>query len=221
MSETLTRPSTVRHPDCFFIGGQWVAPSARTVINVFDSASEEVFLTVAEAQAEDIDRVVAAAREAFDNGPWPRMTPRERAVYLNRIADAIASRAEAFADSWTQEAGVLRSMSAHAATGLVANFRFYAGLADSYTWIEPRTSSTGQPALLVREAVGVVAAIVPWNAPAQLMVQKVAPALIAGCAVIVKASPEAPVTTGRAAIVGTTLPPSGRPAATAPGPATS
>src|SRR5579863_10237436 len=192
MSDILTRTSPIHHPDRFFIGGEWSSPSASSVINVFDSASEEVFLTVAEAQAEDIEKVVAAARQAFDNGPWPRMSPQERAVYLNRIADALAGRADAFADSWTQEAGVLRTMSTHAVTGLISNFRFYAGLADNFTWVEPRTSSMGQPALLVREAVGVVAAIVPWNAPAQLMVQKIAPALIAGCTVIVKASPEAP-----------------------------
>ena len=192
MTDTLTRQSPVRHPDRFFIGGNWTKPSASSVINVIESASEEVFLTVAEAQAEDINTVVAAAREAFDNGPWPRMSPQERGVYLNKIADAIAARADALADSWTQESGVLRSMSTHSHKGLAGNFRFYAELGDSYAWVEPRTSAFGQPSLLVREAVGVVAAIVPWNAPAQLMVQKVAPALIAGCAVIVKASPEAP-----------------------------
>ena len=192
MSVTASRPSTVRNPARFFIGGEWVEPSSTSVIEVVDSASEEVFLIVAEAQTADVDCAVAAARQAFDSGPWPRMSPHERAVYLNRIADGLATRGDALADSWSQESGVLRSMSAHAVTGLVANFRYYAGLADSFAWEERHTSQFGQPALLVREPVGVVAAIVPWNAPAQLMVQKVAPALIAGCAVIIKASPEAP-----------------------------
>ncbi len=192
MSDAVSRHLPLRNPRRFFIGGEWVVPSSDAVVDVIDSGTEEVFLTVAEAQEADVERAVAAARQAFDAGPWPRMSPQERAVYLNRIADALAARADALADSWTQESGVLRSMSAHTAKGLIGNFRYYAGLADTYAWEEKRTSQTGQPALLVREAVGVVAAIVPWNAPAQLMVQKVAPALIAGCAVIIKASPEAP-----------------------------
>lgn len=192
MTATASRLSLVQNPGCFYIGGEWTAPSSNATIDVIDSASEEVFLTVAEAQADDVERAVAAARRAFDTGPWPRMSPQERAVYLNRIADALSTRGEALADSWTQESGVLRSMSAHAVTGLVANLRYYAGLADTFLWEEKRTSQFGQPALLVREPVGVVAAIVPWNAPGQLMVQKVAPALIAGCAIIIKASPEAP-----------------------------
>jgi aldehyde dehydrogenase (NAD+) len=192
MTITATRPGQVRNPRSLFIGGGWVDPSTSATIDVFDSTTEEVFLTVAEAQAADVERAVAAARKAFDEGPWPRMSPAERGVYLNKIADAWASRAEALADSWASESGVLRSMSAHAATGLATIFRYYGGLGETFAWAEKRTSQMGQPALLVREPVGVVAAIIPWNAPHQLMSQKVAPALIAGCAVIIKASPEAP-----------------------------
>lgn len=192
MADTRSRLSTLRNPGRLFIGGQWLAPSSASTIEVVDSGNEEVFLTVAEAQAADVEQAVAAARQAFDSGPWPRMTPHERAGYLNRIADGLAARGDQLADCWTQESGVLRSMSAHSAAGLAATFRYYAGLADTFAWEEKHTSAFGQPALLVREAVGVVAAIVPWNAPGQLMTQKVAPALIAGCAVIVKASPEAP-----------------------------
>lgn len=192
MTTTATRTGDVRNPRSLFIGGDWVEPSTSATIDVFDSTTEEVFMTVAEAQAVDVERAVAAARKAFDAGPWPRMSPSERGVYLNKIADAWASRADALADSWASESGVLRSMSAHAATGLVSIFRYYAGLGETFGWEEKRTSQQGQPALLVREPVGVVAAIIPWNAPHQLMSQKVAPALIAGCTIIVKASPEAP-----------------------------
>ena len=192
MISTATRPGTLRHPRALFIGGDWVEPSSGATIDVLDSTTEELFLTVAEAQAADVERAVAAARLAFDKGPWPRMSPAERGVFLNRIADAWASRADALADSWASESGVLRSMSAHAATGLTAIFRYYAGLGETFAWEEKRTSHMGLPALLVREPVGVVAAVVPWNAPHQLMSQKVAPALIAGCTLIIKASPEAP-----------------------------
>lgn len=192
MVDVVTRQSTLRNPGQLYIGGDWIEPSSTSTIAVMDSSTEESFLTVAEAQTADVERAVVAARKAFDNGPWPRMSPAERAEYLARIADGLEQRGDQFADSWTQEAGVLRSMAAHAAGGLAATFRFYAGLADTYAWEEKRTSAFGQPALLVREPVGVVAAIIPWNAPAQLMTQKVAPALMAGCTVIVKASPEAP-----------------------------
>ena len=193
MTVTALRTHHIRHPEAFFIGGAWVAPSTTDTFDVIDSGTEEVFVTVAEAQAVDIERAVHAARDAFDRGPWPRLSPAERAVYLNRIADLWPRRAEALADSWAVESGVLRSISSHSAGGVAAVFRDYAGLADSFAWTEKHTSSTGKPALLVREPVGVVAAIIPWNAAHSLMAYKAAAALIAGCTVIIKASPEAPV----------------------------
>jgi len=184
--------NAIRNSDRFFFGGDWVAPSSSATIEVRDSASEDVFLTVAEAQADDVEKAVAAAREAFDNGPWPRMSHKERAVWLNKIADEWESRADFLADSWTRESGVLRKIANSAAATVSGVFRYYAGLADSFQWIEPHRSQMGEPALIVREPVGVTAAIIPWNAPHQLMAYKVAPALIAGCTVILKASPEAP-----------------------------
>lgn len=192
MATAAHRLNRVSNPRAFFIGGRWVEPSAQTTFDVVDSATEEVFLTVAEAQAPDIDSAVAAAREAFDTGPWPRMSPVERGAWLARLADAWETRSEALADTWALESGVLRSLSLHAAKGVAEVFRYYAGLGESFAWEEKHTSSMGQPALLVREPVGVVAAIIPWNAPHSLMAYKVAAALIAGCTVIIKASPEAP-----------------------------
>src|SRR5215471_8524289 len=100
---TATTQQHIRHPDRFFIGGEWVKPSSSSRIDVRDSATEEVFLSVAEAQVEDVDRAVAAARNAFDRGPWPRMSHKERAAWLEKIADAWMSRADAFADTWTGE----------------------------------------------------------------------------------------------------------------------
>ena len=124
MTGIATRAHKIRHPKSFFIGGDWVSPSSTDTIDVIDSGTEEVFVTVAEAQAADIDRAVKAAREAFDRGPWPRMSPAERAVYLNRIADLWPARAEALADSWSAESGVLRSMSTYAAGGVGKTFRY-------------------------------------------------------------------------------------------------
>jgi aldehyde dehydrogenase (NAD+) len=182
----------IRHADRFFIGGDWVEPSSASRIDVRDSASEEVFLSVAEAQVEDIDRAVAAAREAFDHGPWPRMAHRERAAWLDKIAQAWLERVDAFAETWTRESGVLHAMAKRAVHAPAQTFRVHAGFADTFQWQEHHVSQDGKRAMLVREPVGVVGAIIPWNAPSSLVAYKTAAALIAGCTVIVKASPEAP-----------------------------
>jgi aldehyde dehydrogenase (NAD+) len=182
----------LRHPDRFFVGGRWVEPSSRSRIDVRDSTTEEVFLSVAEAQVEDVDRAVAAARKAFDEGPWPRMTHRERAAWLVKIADAWAGKAEALADTWVRESGVLHGVAKRAVLGPAQTFRFHAGLAETFEWEEPYTTQDKKRALLVREPVGVVGAIIPWNAPNALVAHKAAPALIAGCTVVLKGSPEAP-----------------------------
>jgi len=95
----------IRHPDRFFIGGQWVTPSSSASIHVIDSHTEEVYLTVAEAQAADIDRVVSAAREAFDNGPWPRLTHAERAEHLRALGEQVVKRSGDIAQMWPRESG--------------------------------------------------------------------------------------------------------------------
>src|SRR5262249_5373219 len=182
----------IRHPDRFFIGGVWVEPSSGARIDVRDSATEEVFLSVAEARIDDVDRAVAAARAAFDDGPWPRMTHQERAAWLEKIADGWARRAGSFADTWTRESGVLFSIAKYAAANPASTFRFHAGLARTFEWEEPHTTPDGLRAMIVREPVGVVGAIIPWNAPNSLLAYKSAAALIAGCTVVAKTSPGAP-----------------------------
>src|SRR5262245_51300516 len=148
---SVDRTVPLQHPDRFFIGGQWVEPSSSARIDVVDSGTEDVFVTVAEAREPDIERAVAAAREAFDNGPWPRMNPQERAVYLNTIADAWEGKAEALANAWAMESGVIKRVTNSAAKVTGGIFREYAGYADTFAFQEKRTSSFGQPALLVRE----------------------------------------------------------------------
>jgi aldehyde dehydrogenase (NAD+) len=183
----------ILHPDRFFIDGEWVTPSSNARIEVFDSGSEELFATVAEAQGADIESAVAAARHAFDRGPWPRLSHVERAEFLKAIGHEMRNRAEDLARVWTSESGILHAASASSAPHLANQWDFYAGLAESFAFVERRpTASGGAMGLLVREPVGVVAAIVPWNGAPAIVAAKVAPALIAGCTVIVKASPEAP-----------------------------
>src|SRR5580698_327412 len=182
----------IRHADRFFIGGQWVTPSSQATIKVIDSGTEEVFFTVAEAQAADISRAVAAAREAFDTGPWPRLSHAERAAYLRAIGEEIAKRTEDLGQIWPRESGVLHKIARNTGKGAQRTFNAFADLADSFPFEEPAKPSVGQFGLIVREPVGVVGAIIPWNAPMGLISNKVAPALLAGCTVILKNSPEAP-----------------------------
>ena len=189
-----TSNTRLRNPGSFFIGGDWVKPASDSTIDVFTPSTEELFARVAEAQAADIDRAVAAARDAFDKGPWPRMSHVERARYLRNIADIVIERADDLAHAWTSEVGALRTVGEVAMPALGETYRYYAGLADEYPWEERHTPEAGNVGLLVREPVGVVGAIVPWNGPASLIAYKLAPALLAGCTVILKNAPESPVT---------------------------
>ncbi len=182
----------LRHADRFFIGGEWVAPSSDSVIEVIDSGTEELFFTVAEAQEADMARAVAAARLAFDEGPWPRMTHAERGDALRALAAGLRDRMEAFGQIWPRESGVLHGIAKGSVKGAARTFEYYADLAGTFPFEEPARPSAGEFGLLVREPVGVVGAIIPWNGPLGLITYKVAPALLAGCTVILKSSPEAP-----------------------------
>jgi aldehyde dehydrogenase (NAD+) len=192
MSLASETSAPIRHADRFFIGGQWVTPSSGATISVIDSGTEELFFSVAEAQAADITRAVAAAREAFDTGPWPRLTHAERAAYLRAIGEELAKRTDDIGQIWPRESGVLHAIARGGGKGAQRTFNAFAALADTFPFEEPAKPTVGQFGLIVREPVGVVGAIIPWNAPMGLISNKVAPALLAGCTVILKSSPEAP-----------------------------
>ncbi|MCA0043380.1 aldehyde dehydrogenase [Celeribacter litoreus] len=189
----MTVQEIIENPNQFYIGGAWTDPSTADKITVLNSATEEVFEVVAEAQPADVDRAVAAAREAFDKGPWPRMSHLERAEYIRALADELEKRADRHSRIWTTESGVIHSIASARMDSITANYRFHADLASTFPFQERHPSASGGAlSLLVREPVGVVGAIVPWNGTPGLITSKVAPALLAGCTVIVKASPEAP-----------------------------
>jgi aldehyde dehydrogenase (NAD+) len=192
MSLASETSAPIRHADRFFIGGQWVAPSSDSTINVIDSGTEETYFTVAEAQAADISRAVEAAREAFDTGPWPGLTHAERAGYLRAIGAELAKRGADLGQIWPRQSGVLYSIAQFGGMGAQMTFDAFAALAGTFAFEEPAKPEAGEFGLLVREPVGVVGAIIPWNAPMALISNKVAPALLAGCTVILKSSPEAP-----------------------------
>ncbi|HLH27618.1 MAG TPA: aldehyde dehydrogenase family protein, partial [Acidimicrobiales bacterium] len=191
---TLTDRAAVplKHADRFFIDGEWVVPSSASTIEVVDSSTEEVYFEVPEAQPADVERAVTAARRAFDEGSWPTMTHARRAEFLRRIGDGLRDRSEDIGQIWPRESGALYRIARRSAAGIAGVYDYYAGLADTFAFEERATPQVGAFGLLVREPVGVVGAIIPWNAPLSLIAYKVAPALLAGCTVVLKCSPEAP-----------------------------
>ncbi|MEQ8509103.1 MAG: aldehyde dehydrogenase [Rhodospirillaceae bacterium] len=181
-----------RHFGQFFIGGAWVSPSTDKTLDVVSPVTEEVVFRVAEARPADVDKAVAAARTAFDSGPWPRMPPLERAEYLKEFARILRTRAEDFAVAWTETTGVVRGMALSSPEYSIGAFDRSIDQASSFDWIEKHPTGNGM-GLLVREPVGVVAAIAPWNAPLATMLTKIAPALMAGCPVVMKPAPQTPI----------------------------
>ena len=198
MTRTCHGNALLRYPDRLFIGGKWVVPSTAATIDVVAPATEQIFMQVAEALAPDVDRAVDAARAAFDHGPWPLLTHRERGDYLRALASALADRAEDLALIWPNEMGVTHAIARNRIAGIPEIYRYYASLADTFAFEEVRPSAVAAAGILIREPVGVVGAIIPWNGPSGLIAYKLAPALLAGCTLVIKASPEAP---GQALIV--------------------
>lgn len=188
-----TKTIQLKHPRQLFIDGKWVAPATSETFDIIDCATEERVATVAKASTEDMQRAVAAARNAFDSGPWPRMTPQERAVYLEKFAQRLEALNDEFARIWSIETGIVYKI-AQPRIGLFISgaFRQYAAMASTFAFSEAHQSVTGNAAYRVFEPVGVVAEIIPWNGPAGLMAYKTAPALLAGCTLVIKAPPEAP-----------------------------
>src|SRR5271167_1045308 len=176
-----------------FIGGRWQAPSTRNRISVISPHTEEPIGETPEAMPEDVDRAVAAARDAFDNGPWPRLSPFERMEKVEKLAAVYAGHTDEMADLITAEMGTTRSFSRLGqAAGALAQMHLVLATAREFRWAERRQGLFGEVHLR-RAPVGVVGAIVPWNVPQFLIMPKLIPALIAGCTVIVKPAPETPL----------------------------
>ncbi|MDR8725982.1 aldehyde dehydrogenase [Burkholderia pseudomultivorans] len=190
----MNRPSlNMPHADRLYIGGRWVAPASAETCAVLNCATEDVVAHAAMANEADVDAAVRAARDAFDRGPWPHLSPAERAAFLEKIAARLEALNDEFARGWSIESGVLyRIAKPRIGLFLSGAFRQYAAMAQSYPFVAPARAVTGHQAYRVQEPVGVVAVIVPWNGPAGLLAYKIAPALLAGCTVVIKNSPETP-----------------------------
>ena len=172
--------------DRFYIGGQWVAPSAGETIDVHNAGTGEVMGRVPAGTEKDIAAAVAAARGAFE--PWSQLPVEKRAEYLDKISAGLKARADELARTIAQEVGMPLKMAGRIQAGLpIANFANYAKLVREFSF-ENRIGNS----LVVREPVGVVGAITPWNYPLHQIALKVAPALAAGCTVVLKPSEVAP-----------------------------
>jgi betaine-aldehyde dehydrogenase len=179
--------------DRLFIGGELVTPQSDDVIEVISPVTEERIATAPSSTPDDIDRAVRAARAAFDEGPWPRLSPQERAYALQPVGDYLRARIPQIAQLITEEMGSPISFSNRLQAPVpVMLLDYYRKLAASFQFVEERTGITGL-ARIVREPVGVVGQIVPWNAPLILTMANLAPALIAGCTVVLKPAPETPL----------------------------
>jgi betaine-aldehyde dehydrogenase len=177
-----------------FIGGEWVVPDGTDTIEVVSAHSEEVIGRVPDATPADMDRAVAAARDAFDHGPWPRMTPAERAEGITRLSQAIQARAQEFADTISVQNGSPKQWSlmgqVFSATMVLDT---YARIATEYVFEDDRMGALGSPIRVRRAPVGVVAGIIPWNVPLFIAALKLGPAMSAGCPIVLKPAPETPL----------------------------
>ncbi|ORV13428.1 aldehyde dehydrogenase [Mycobacterium celatum] len=180
--------------DKLFIGGKWTEPSSTDVIEVHCPATGEYVGKVPLAAAADVDAAVAAARKAFDTGPWPSTPPAERAAVIANALKLMEERKELFTQILAGETGqpptTIETMHWMSSIGAL---NFFAGPAvEQVKWKEIRTGGYGQ-SIVYREPIGVVGAIVAWNVPLFLAVNKLGPALLAGCTVVLKPAAETPL----------------------------
>ncbi len=180
--------------DALFIGGAWAKPATDAVLEVVSPHSEEVVARVPEGSTEDIDAAVAAARKAFDQGPWPRLTPQERIDAVQAFSALYADRVGEMAELITTEMGSTISFSNMGQAPVAwLQIEAFLGIARQFAWEERRPGILGADVVVRQEPVGVVAAIPPWNVPQFTIMSKLIPALLAGCTVVVKPAPETPL----------------------------
>lgn len=182
--------------DQIYIDGAYVASASGEMFDVIAPSDRSVFHRVPAGNAEDIDRAVKAARRAFDEGPWPRMSGAERAAVLRRMGDEIAARTDEIARIEVQDNGKPLPEAVWDIEDTAGVFHFYADLAerlDTEAEQDVALGMEGFTSKAVKEPVGVAGAIIPWNFPLLMASWKVAPALAAGCTVVLKPSELTPV----------------------------
>jgi betaine-aldehyde dehydrogenase len=175
------------------IGGEFVEALSGERFETYSPATGELLARVAKAGREDLDRAAKAARRAFDDGPWPKLPPFERGRILRRIADRIYADLERIAELETRNGGKTIADSRREVEGAARVFEYYAGAADKF-FGQTIPLGDGRLDFTLREPLGVVAQITPWNFPFLAASWKTAPALAAGCTVILKPASYTPLT---------------------------
>ena len=192
--------STVNiEPGRLYIGGQWVESASGATFKTINPATEKPLTEIAEGRAEDVDRAVKAARAAFTSGDWPKMSPADRGRLIWKIGDLIESRLKEIAEVETLDSGKTITEASRVDVPMAADcFRYFAGWA---TKIEGETIPVRAPCLnyTIREPLGVIGQIIPWNFPILLAAWKVAPALAAGNTIVLKPAEQTPLTALRLA----------------------
>ncbi len=188
-------PFLQQQPVKMLIGGQWVESASGKTFETMNPSTGEVLAHVAEGDSEDVNRAVTAARKAFESGPWPKLTPSQRGRLLLKLADLIEQNAEELAQLETLDNGKPIKYAKGGDVPLTADhFRYFAGWA---TKIEGETIPVSIPNMFtytLREPLGVVGQIIPWNFPLQMAAWKLAPALTCGNTVILKPAEQTPLT---------------------------
>ena len=181
----------------FYIGGEWVTPASEKVADVINPATEEVFARAAVPGAADARRAIQAARTAFDEGLWPRMPVKERAGYVRRMAEILRARKREIGELLIREVGSTVMLAKGAqGTWSIEAFDLSADWAEAFPWeeqVEPRTEPFLTRGIAIREAVGVIAGMSPFNYPFFVNCWKVAPAIAMGNTVVLKPSPWSPL----------------------------
>src|SRR5690242_9427469 len=192
-------PSFIHQTHKMLINGQWVEAASGKTFPTYNPATGEVLSQVAEGDREDIDRAVKSARAAFETGPWPRLTASERGRLIWKLADLLEQNLEEFAELETLDNGKPFKVARAADVPLAVDlFRYMAGWA---TKIEGTTIPISVPytpgakylAYTLREPVGVIGQIIPWNFPLLMAAWKLGPALAAGCTVVLKPAEQTPL----------------------------
>ncbi len=190
----------VKKPRKMLIGGKWINAASGKTFPTYNPATGEVLAQIAEGDREDVNAAVGAARKAFDSGPWPRMTASERGRLIWKLADLLEANLEEFALLESLDNGKPLTIARAADVPLAVDlFRYMAGWA---TKIEGTTIPISVPytpgakylAYTLREPVGVVGQIIPWNFPLLMAAWKLGPALASGCTVVLKPAEQTPLT---------------------------
>ena len=174
-----------------YVDGQWVDAEGGKTFESINPATGVTWAEIPAASEADVDRAVKAAHHAFTEGPWSTMLPTERGVLLRKLAEVMKEHSEELGEVETTDTGKLLSETRWQAAYLSTYYHYYAGLADKVHGDTLPIDKPNMWAMTVREPLGVVAAVVPWNSQLFLVAVKIAPALAAGNTVVLKASEHA------------------------------